>query len=76
MVEHEERGWGSLQIFSLGIVSLFLVFSLFFVLSALAGAVWWIIKFVLLVGLLWLVIRWAFRKSNSSGHSGGRGPRG
>jgi len=54
---------GILEVAAVVIVVAFAVTVLFVFLSAIAGAIWWTIKLLLLVAVLYLVLRWAFNRS-------------
>jgi hypothetical protein len=61
----EHQGVKPIEVAAAVIVALFVVTVLFVFLSAIAGAVWWVIKLVILVAVLWLLIRWAARHSRN-----------
>ena len=57
----EHEGFKTSEIIAAVIVLAFVATVLFVFLSAIAGAVWWIVKMAILVVVLWLLIRWAAR---------------
>ena len=57
----EHEGFKTIEIIAAVIVLAFVATVLFVFLSAIAGAVWWIVKMAILVVVLWLLIRWAAR---------------
>ena len=63
MDDHDKPTWGTGSLVALGIVLIFLVTLLFGVLSALAGLVWTLIKVAVVMLVLWVVLRWAFKRS-------------
>ena len=63
MVEGDKSGMGTLEIAAIVIVVLFVAVVLFGFMNAIAGALWFVIKFVVLVGVLFLMVRWAFKRA-------------
>ena len=64
MADGDKSGMGTLEIAAIIIVVLFVAVVLFGFMNAIAGALWFIIKFVVLVGVLFLMVRWAFKRAS------------
>ncbi len=63
MAEGDKSGMGTLEIVAIVIVVLFVAVVLFGFMNAIAGALWFVIKFAVLVGVLFLMVRWAFKRA-------------
>jgi Flp pilus assembly protein TadB len=63
MAEGDKSGMGTLEIVAIVIVVLFVGVVLFGFMNAIAGALWFVIKFAVLVGVLFLMVRWAFKRA-------------
>ena len=63
MAGNDTQGMGGVELASIVVVAVFAIVILFVVFSALAGAVWWAIKTAALIAILFLIVRWAFRRS-------------
>jgi apolipoprotein N-acyltransferase len=63
MAGNDKQGMGGVELVSIAVVAVFAIVLLFVVFSALAGAVWWAIKTAALIVILFLIVRWAFRRS-------------
>jgi len=60
--EIERKGTGILEVASVALVAIFGVVVLFWLFGFIAGAVWWTIKMVVLIGVLFLAVRWAYKR--------------
>ena len=58
----ERKGTGILEVASVALVAIFGVVVLFWLFGFIAGAIWWTIKMVVLIGVLFLAVRWAFKR--------------
>ena len=65
MVDGGREGLGGLEVAAVVIVAVFLAVVLFGLFSAIAGLVWSMVKLLMLVVVLWLLVRWALRRSRS-----------
>ena len=63
MGDDEKGKLGIVEIAAVGVVALFAAAVLFVVFHAIAGAVWWTLKMAVLVLVLFVMVRWAFRRA-------------
>jgi len=59
----DKSGAGAIEIAAAVIVVAFAVTILFVIFSAIAGVVWWTIKMVILIVVLFVAVRWVLRRS-------------
>jgi len=57
-------GVGLLEVGAVLVVGLFAVVLLFVLFGFIAGIVWWLIKIAVLVLVLFLIVRWAFKRAS------------
>jgi hypothetical protein len=62
-VADEKKGLGGVEVASVVVVGVFAVVVLFWLFGFIAGAVWWAVKVAMLIAVLFLVVRWAIRRS-------------
>lgn len=60
----DDRGLGAIEGLSLVIIGVFAAVMVLWVFSWLAGAIWWAIKIAVLITVLVLLVRWAFRRAS------------
>jgi len=63
MATEEERRGGGLETVAVVVIAVFVIAVLFGLFSAITGLVWWIVKTAVLIGVLFLAVRWALRRS-------------
>ncbi len=63
MSDTDKSGAGAIEIAAAVIVVAFAVTILFVIFSAIAGVVWWTIKMVILIVVLFVAVRWVLRRS-------------
>ena len=63
MGDDEKGKLGIVEIAAVGVVALFAAAVLFVLFGAIAGAVWWTLKMAVLVLVLFVMVRWAFRRA-------------
>ena len=63
MASEEEGRGGGLETVAVAVIAVFVIAVLFGLISAITGLVWWIVKTAVLIGVLFLAVRWALRRS-------------
>ena len=63
MAEKDSKGLGVIEVASMVVIAVFAVVVIFWIFGWLAGMVWWAVKTAALIAILFLVVRWAFRRS-------------
>ena len=63
MTDQDNKGLGIVEAASMAVIAVFAVVVIFWVFGWLAGMVWWAIKTAALVAILFLVVRWAYRRT-------------
>lgn len=63
MTEQRDKRVGGFEIAAGAIVVVFAIVVLFWLFGFIAGAVWWTIKTAVLILVLFLVVRWAYRRA-------------
>ena len=63
MTDQDNKGLGIVEAASMVVIAVFAVVVIFWVFGWLAGMVWWAIKTAALVAILFLVVRWAYRRT-------------
>ena len=66
MSTQERKGMGPLELGAIAVVAVFAVVVLFWAFAFIAGAVWWLVKILVLILVLIVVVRWAFRRASRS----------